>query len=134
MPSKGVATYTQKRKCVHIWTKYMRKFYHSSNGFLILYVQNICTTYRLSLQIAQTLMRHRFLWHLIWVDPVCLCSLPNFRLATYAPVICRIVPQSVSNASEANSVDADLTAPQCPHCLLLICISELVLDVSIYIK
>ena len=39
---RGVATYTQKRNCLHIWTKNMGKFYHSSNVFLILCVQNVC--------------------------------------------------------------------------------------------
>ena len=38
----GVATYTQKRKCERIWTKIMGKFYHSSDGFLILRAQNVC--------------------------------------------------------------------------------------------
>ena len=28
---RGVATYTQKRICVHIWTKNMGRFYHTSN-------------------------------------------------------------------------------------------------------
>ena len=42
MTDRGVATYTQKRKCVHIWNKHMRKYYRSSNGFLMLSVQNMC--------------------------------------------------------------------------------------------
>ena len=38
----GVATYTQKGKCVHIWTKNMGRFYHSSDGSFMLCVRNLC--------------------------------------------------------------------------------------------
>ena len=34
--------YTQKRIYVHIWTKNMGRFYHNSDGFLMLCVQNVC--------------------------------------------------------------------------------------------
>ena len=34
--------YTQKRKSIHIWTKNMEKIYRTSDGFLILHVQNVC--------------------------------------------------------------------------------------------
>ena len=30
---RGVATYTQKRICVHIWTKNMGRFYHNSYDY-----------------------------------------------------------------------------------------------------
>ena len=40
--SRGEATYTQNCKCVHIWTKHMERFYHSSDGFWMLCVQNVC--------------------------------------------------------------------------------------------
>ena len=39
---RGVATYTQKRICVHIWTKYMGRFNHNSDGKLDVCVQNVC--------------------------------------------------------------------------------------------
>ena len=35
---RGVATYTQKRKCVHIWIKNMGRFYHNSDGFMVVCV------------------------------------------------------------------------------------------------
>ena len=38
----GVAMYTQKRICLHIWIKKMGRFYHNSDGFLMLCVQNVC--------------------------------------------------------------------------------------------
>ena len=39
---RGIATYTQKRiNCIQILTKYMGRFYHNSDGFLMLFVQNI---------------------------------------------------------------------------------------------
>ena len=38
---RGVATYTQKRKCVHIWNKNMGIFNHSSDDFFMLCVQNV---------------------------------------------------------------------------------------------
>ena len=38
---RGVATYTQKRKYLHIWNKNMGIFYHSSNGILMLCLQNV---------------------------------------------------------------------------------------------
>ena len=34
--NSGVDTYTQKRICVHIWTKNMGRFYHNSDGFMML--------------------------------------------------------------------------------------------------
>ena len=40
--SRGVATYTQKRKYVHILTKNMEIFYHNSKGFFILHVSVKC--------------------------------------------------------------------------------------------
>ena len=36
---RGVASYTQKHKCVHIWTKHMGRFNHSSDGLLVVCVQ-----------------------------------------------------------------------------------------------
>ena len=36
--NRGLVTYTQKRKCIHIWTKNMGRFYHGSGGFLMLCV------------------------------------------------------------------------------------------------
>ena len=38
---RDVATYTQKRKCVHIWNKIIGRFNHSSDDFLMLGVQNV---------------------------------------------------------------------------------------------
>ena len=40
--NRGVATHMLKCKCVHIWTKIMARFYHDSDGFLMLCVQNLC--------------------------------------------------------------------------------------------
>ena len=39
---QGVATYMQKCICIHIRTKNMGRFYHNSDGFLMLCVQNVC--------------------------------------------------------------------------------------------
>ena len=39
---RGVAIFTQKRICIHIWTKNMGIFSHNSDGFLRLCVQNVC--------------------------------------------------------------------------------------------
>ena len=39
---RRVAKYTQKRICVHIWTKNIGRFYHNSDGFLMVCVQNVC--------------------------------------------------------------------------------------------
>ena len=41
MQYKGVATYRLKHKCVHIWNKNMGRFYHSSDGCLMLCVQDM---------------------------------------------------------------------------------------------
>ena len=39
---RGIATCTQKRICVYIWTKNMERIYHNSDEFLMLCVQNMC--------------------------------------------------------------------------------------------